>query len=284
MSRSASLWAPPRGELRDLGLRVRVLGDGPRTTVLLHGLAGSNRYFGAAYDALARDALLVVPDLLGFGGSPWPDDARYDMHDHVSAVLGVLERLGVRHDVRVVGHSAGALVALGMASLRPDLVRHVVAVSPPLYRSPAEARRRIVRTSLQVRLFASGGWASRQACRWMCRHRALAADLFAWLRRDVPEEVARDATRHTWTSYSGTLNHLILSADAEIPGVDVPVDLIAGREDPVLDPAWLAELAESAPNVTLELWPGAHDLPLTSAPRMVDSLTQRWTRSAAAHD
>lgn len=52
-------------------LAVRGLGSGS-PTLLLHGLLGSNRYWGGAFDRLADQGLLLVPDLLGFGASPRP--------------------------------------------------------------------------------------------------------------------------------------------------------------------------------------------------------------------
>lgn len=71
--KGATQWRQPRGELHHGTLAVRALGDPTAPAlVLLHGLAGSNLYWGAAYDELAADSFLVVPDLLGFGSSPRP--------------------------------------------------------------------------------------------------------------------------------------------------------------------------------------------------------------------
>jgi pimeloyl-ACP methyl ester carboxylesterase len=52
-------------------LAVRTLGQGP-PTVLLHGLLGSDRYWGGGFDRLADSGLLLAPDLLGFGAFPRP--------------------------------------------------------------------------------------------------------------------------------------------------------------------------------------------------------------------
>lgn len=61
-----------RGPVRHAGpLQVRVLGAGETVVLLLllHGMIGAGNSFGAVYDALAEHATVVVPDLLGFGGS-----------------------------------------------------------------------------------------------------------------------------------------------------------------------------------------------------------------------
>jgi pimeloyl-ACP methyl ester carboxylesterase len=267
-------WSPPSGELRDAGLHVRVAGSEPPTIVLLHGLAASHLYYGAAFDALAREARLVVPDLLGFGRSPRPDDVDYGPQSHARALLCALERLQTRAPVYVAAHSAGALIALRLAALRPDWVRGVLAFGPPLYRGPAQARAQLARFGLVARLFAMDALGARLACRWMCRHRAAAARIARWLRPDLPAALAREGVQHSWASYSGTVRNLIVAAQplAELGEIRAPIWLVAGERDSVVDLAFLRELASRHPHIRLELWPGAHDLPLTAPQRCIDAL------------
>lgn len=54
-------WASPAGRSHHGALHARVVGGGGDSVVLLHGLAASNRYWGAKFDALAEGGLLVVP-------------------------------------------------------------------------------------------------------------------------------------------------------------------------------------------------------------------------------
>lgn len=49
-----------------VGAHVWVGGTGPTAA---HGMVGAGNSFGAAYDALSEHATVVVPDLLGLGGS-----------------------------------------------------------------------------------------------------------------------------------------------------------------------------------------------------------------------
>lgn len=64
------------------GLFVRTAGTGV-PVVLLRGLGASSRYWDAVapIDAPFR---AVVPDLFGFGRSPKPSDASYDIGCHVT--------------------------------------------------------------------------------------------------------------------------------------------------------------------------------------------------------
>jgi pimeloyl-ACP methyl ester carboxylesterase len=272
--RTAVRWQPPAGQVRDAGLRVRVLGQGSPTVLLLHGLAGSHRYFGAKFDVFGQDGTLVVPDLLGFGKSPHPDDSDYGPDAHADAVLDALERIAAQPPIHVGAHSVGTLVALRIALRRPDWIGSVVAFAPPLYETPEQARAHIVRLGLWVRLFALDTPWARAVCGWMCRHRQTAARLVEWLRRDLPREIARDAVDHTWPSYSRSLRNLVLRAHGadDVSRLRVPLHLIAGTDDAVLDLGFLEELARSHGHVRLERWPGGHDLPLSDPDRCVDVL------------
>jgi len=273
--RAPSGWLPPAGDLRDAGLCLRLAGDETSPVLLLlHGLAGSHRYFGAQFDALTEQARLVVPDLLGFGASPHPDDSDYGPGAHADAVLDALERVGARPPLYVGAHSVGTLVALQIALRRPGWVRAIVTFGPPLYRTPEQARAHIARLGPWVRFLAMDTPWARAACGWMCRHRPLAARLAEWMRPDLPGPIARDAIHHTWSSYSGTLRNLVLGAQQgqDLVRTRVPLHLIAGGQDPVVDLEFLRELARDHAHVQLEEWPGGHDLPLRQPERCVATL------------
>lgn len=115
------------------------------------------------------------------------------------------------------------------------------------------------------RLFVLPGRTAERACRLVCDHRSLAARIAALTHPGLPPEIAADAVQHTWTSYSQTLQHLILAAEATtwLDQVTCPVHLVAGAEDPVVDPAHLRRLAGAHHNIALREQPGRHDLPLT---------------------
>ncbi|HLQ61206.1 MAG TPA: alpha/beta fold hydrolase, partial [Candidatus Acidoferrales bacterium] len=147
--RARVTWSPPAGAIRRLALNVRSHGSGP-PVLLLHGLGGSHRYWGAAYDALASEHRLIVPDLLGFGGSP-ASAGGYSADRHCEALLALLDDLKVAEPVVVAGHSVGSLIGLRLAVLRPERCAGVVALAPPLFCSAAELQDH----------FAGLGWAER---------------------------------------------------------------------------------------------------------------------------
>ena len=253
---------------------MRLAGTGPPTIVLLHGLAASHLYYGAAFDALAQSARLIAPDLLGFGRSPQPEDVDYGPQAQSDALIAALERLGVSAPVYLAAHSAGARVALRLAQRRPDWVCGIAAFGPALYRTPGHARAHLGRLGRLTRLFAMDTLGASLACRWMCSHRSAAARIARWVRPDLPAEVARDGVLHSWASYSGTVRNLIVGAQppAELSELRIPLWLIAGESDAVVDREFLRELAERHRLLRLAIWPGGHDLPLTAAQRCVDAV------------
>src|SRR3990172_4626363 len=142
---NSSQWSRPSGATQDVGLHLRLFGSGSDSLLLLHGLTASNLYFGAAYDTLGNHARVIVPDLLGFGRSPRPDDVDYGADAQVDALMSALDRIDANGSLYIAAHSAGTLVALRLATRRPDWVRGVIAFGPPLYPGPNQAQMHLAR-------------------------------------------------------------------------------------------------------------------------------------------
>ncbi len=253
-------------------LAVTSLGDGP-PLLLLHGLVGSGRFWGESYDTLANHHRLLVPDLLGFGRSDRPDHG-YGPDDHADAVAEALGQLGVDGPAIIGAHSFGTVVALRLASRHPRLVDKITAFGPPLYRSRGSATRRIGAASPMAKLFVLRGSIAERTCRWVCDHRSTAAALARWTNPRLPPALAGDAVEHTWHSYSETLARCLLTGEPAgwLEEIDVPVRLIAGTHDRVVDHEFVDELPRRFANLTTERWEGDHRLPLTDPYRCIDAI------------
>jgi pimeloyl-ACP methyl ester carboxylesterase len=108
-------------------------GEGPRVTVLVHGLLLSQRMHAELAKALAdRGNRVVTIDLLGHGRSDRPPDMwRYSMTTFGAEVIALLDHLKADEAV-VVGTSLGANTALECASLAPERLRGMVIEMPVL--------------------------------------------------------------------------------------------------------------------------------------------------------
>jgi len=117
------------------------VGEGPRL-VLLHGLFGSARNFGAVQRALAARHRVIALDLRNHGASP-----HAAAMDYAVMAADVIETLA-RNDALpavVLGHSMGGKVAMRMALERPDTVCALIVADiapvpyPPHFCEYAEA-------------------------------------------------------------------------------------------------------------------------------------------------
>jgi pimeloyl-ACP methyl ester carboxylesterase len=118
-------------------LRESGRGDGT-PVLLLHGAPETSSCWRDVAPHLAGGRRVLAPDLPGLGGSTYVGP--YDVPSLVEQVAALLDA-EVTGPVDVVGHDWGGVVALGLAGLRPDLVRRLVVVNapfregPPLYRA-----------------------------------------------------------------------------------------------------------------------------------------------------
>ena len=122
-----------RFRCQDRELAYRVYGEGPRATVLLHGLLLSQRMHEPLARALAeRGNRVVTLDLLGHGLSDRPPDMwRYGMGLFAQEVVGAARpprrrRGGHRR------HLARRQRTLEVASLAPERLRGMVVEMPVL--------------------------------------------------------------------------------------------------------------------------------------------------------
>ena len=117
------------------------VGEGP-PLVLLHGLFGSARNFGAVQRALGVRHRVIALDLRNHGASPHA--ATMDYSVMASDVIETLTQNGAL-PAAVLGHSMGGKVAMRMALDRLDAVSTLVVADiapvpyPPHFRDYAEA-------------------------------------------------------------------------------------------------------------------------------------------------
>lgn len=276
-------WQEPRIKPQPAGrLMVRASGSGAPPILLLHGLVGSGRYWGRQFERLADQHSLIVPDLLGFGGS-MTATGPFTVEGHVAALLESLDHLGVESPLTIGAHSMGSVIALGLARAQPDRVRAVVTFGPPLYPDAAIARKHVAAGGMMERAFVLPGRLSQATCEWMCRHKLLARRLAPLLNPTLPAAIARDAVDHSWPSYSESLSEVILSPKPSrwLADVNCPVSLVVGARDPVVDPSHLEELARTMRAAHLETWPGDHHLPLRMVTRCLQVLETASLPSSA---
>jgi pimeloyl-ACP methyl ester carboxylesterase len=90
--------------------------------------------------ALGADRIVVAPDTPGFGGSDPlsgpPTIARY-----AEVMSAMLDALGLA-EVDCVGYHTGSRIAVELALIRPDVVRHLLLIGAPVYTEEERVRQR----------------------------------------------------------------------------------------------------------------------------------------------
>lgn len=235
-----------------------------QSLVLLHGLISTHRYWRQVIELLDTDKWhAITPDLLGFGDSPKPKDANYDLAQQISC----LDRaIGDKYEppYALVGHSLGAILALEWALKRPERFKKVILSGLPL-----------VNRGSQYRQMASGA-ESRQIPNEMVAKLALNA--FGWLsllppsfmriHRTWPRHIAEDWAKQSRRAYRKSLHSNTLYSDdlLEFVGqLKVPTRLLIGKHDDMIRDAELDKLrtiARRNKNIAIEVIDGGHNIPL----------------------
>ncbi|MBA3347939.1 MAG: alpha/beta fold hydrolase [Actinobacteria bacterium] len=220
-------------EIDGRAFRWRQTGSGP-PLVLVHGLAGSWRWWRPVLPQLAERSTVHVLDLPGFGRLPrarW-----FDIDAAVEWLARWLEAADVA-PADVVGHSLGGLLCARLAARHPETVRRLVLVAP------------------------AGVPGHTVAGATLPLARAVLAS-----RPSFVALLARDAVRSgPVTTLSAALAVLAADVRADLADVRAPTLVILGRTDPLVPLAQGNEVARTLRNAELRVLEAEH-VPMVDLP------------------
>jgi len=201
-------------------IHVTQVGRGVPALVFLHYWGGSSRTWEQVIQPLVDSARCVALDHRGWGQSSAPD-AGYAIGDMEADALAVITALPLT-DYILIGHSMGGKVAQLIASRRPAGLRGVVLVAP----APAKP----VAVPDDVRAQMAAAYLSREAIiatlDGVLRH--------ATLSEELREQVVQDSLAGSSEAKREWVESAILEdVSADLAQIDVPVLVVAGRQDRV---------------------------------------------------
>ncbi|MDT8760382.1 alpha/beta hydrolase [Sphingomonas psychrotolerans] len=287
-ARKAEEMVPPDGQFAEVpGGHLHYVDTGPSEAppiVMVHGLMGQLRNFSHSLsERLASDHRVILVDRPGWGHSE-VDGPRPGIIAQAQMIAALIEQLELDRPL-LVGHSMGGAVALALGLERPELISGLALIAPlsqPVSTVPKPF----------AGLLAPGPL--RPAIAWLVAVPAgtlsgakVAQAIFA------PDPVPADfATRGGGALSLRPKSYMagsfeIRGAPAEMTALaarygslQVPVAILYGREDAVLDPQLNGEkTASEIPDATLELIAGGHMLPVTHADQ-----TEAWLRRVLARN
>ena len=103
-------------------------GAGEPALLFLHGWCGDRSFFAPQFDYFSGSHRVVSVDLPGHGTSAIPEE--YTIEAFARGVGELATDLRLSRSV-VFGHSIGAMVALALSQLAPDLVGAMALIDPP---------------------------------------------------------------------------------------------------------------------------------------------------------
>jgi pimeloyl-ACP methyl ester carboxylesterase len=199
-------------------------GDGP-VVILIHGIASSSTTFEELIPLLTDKHRVVAIDLLGFGGSPTPENAEYTIGEHVEAVARAIDSLELRAPFVLVGHSMGSLISARYASRNPTQVSRLVMVSPPIYVSPSTI-------SDPIHKAAMGAYLA--AYEYLRVNKSFTQSSASFLDRLSPIKNVLEVNERNWNAFVLSLQNSIESQTtvSDVANVKVPIDIVYGALDP----------------------------------------------------
>jgi pimeloyl-ACP methyl ester carboxylesterase len=230
----------PTIRANDLEIGYEVVGAGP-PMVMLHGASTSGREtFAAQIPALADAFRLYLPDARGHGATRW------DVADGFRAewLVDDLEAFADALDLRtfhLIGHSMGAMTALGFAVRAPERLRTLVVVGITTAREP--------RASVATRL--------------MDPERIMRDDPIwaAALARTLDPAQGADAWRRLLPAIADDIATQPLLTPGELGAIAAPTLVACGDRDPLVPVGQAWELSRQVRDGRLFVAPeSGHDL------------------------
>lgn len=230
--------------------------------VLIHGVGMAKEVWTPQVNDLAADFDVLVYDMWGHGQSALPEGP-LALGQYAQQLLDLIDMLGLPQ-VRVVGHSMGALVALEFALEHPSRCAGVVAMNAVFSRS--EEQRFLVR----------------QRASELLRH-GTQANLDDTLRRwfgspgnpdtAMAEALSRKMLQEVNHQGYATAYQVFATADAvhaaRLPSLQPPALFFTGELDPNSTPAMSYEMARLAPRAAAHVLKGSRHMMSLTAPEEV---------------
>ena len=246
-------------ELEGGWIRYRVSGGGP-PVLLVHGWLSSGRVWERLANRLAQRFTVYSLDLSGFGESDKPISG-YGVRYGSRLLYAFCAHFGLTR-AAVVGHDIGGAMAVKLAADHPDVVGRLVLVA-----TPADEDQMDLPTFLWLATLPVVGPLFYFLGRYVRPLRSLWMRPFVSDPDDLTEEAIDDAGMATPASVTKTLNvarrelsRARLVRQAGI--IKVPVLVIVGEEDQIVDPQAASDWARALPAVEVVLIEDAGHLPM----------------------
>lgn len=258
----------------------RMDGDGDDAVLLIHGMAGSSDTWRHVMPTLARDHVVIAPDLPGHGRSDkTPGD--YSLGAAANTLRDLLIGLDVNR-VTVVGQSLGGGVAMQLAYQHPELCERLVLISAgglgrevsPILRLLSLPGAELVLGVAAPNFLVDAGDSVR---RWL-GDRGIRANRIDEMWRayaSLGDAETRAAFLRTLRSVIDAGGQAVNAEDRLYLTEAMPTMVLWGDNDQIIPVAHAEHARESMPGARIEILPGVGHFPQVEDPaRVIELLSE----------
>ena len=280
---------PPTGRFIEVnGVRLHHTDQGAgRAVVLLHGngVSGDDYKTSSVAERLVGAYRVIIFDRPGFGHTPRPRGQLWRAAEQADLIHAAFVRLGVR-DAIIVGHSWGTLVALALAQRHPANVAGLVLLSG--YYFPTARLDTLLVAPLTMPVLGDIlGYTIAPLFGWLTMPLAKRA-MFA--PSPVTERFKREFSTamavRPWQICASALDGAAMVPDASRLSaqysLSMPVAIMTGDGDKVVEPEQADKLRRAIPDGTLQILHGiGHMIHHVATDQVVDAIEEVARKSTS---
>jgi 3-oxoadipate enol-lactonase len=253
-----------KATINGVSLNYEVHGAGP-SVLFIHGFPFSGKMWEPLIEPMSDEYRLIIPDLRGHGESEASEEA--SMGQYVEDLVALLDEVGVKEPVVVVGLSMGGYIAFEFFRRYPERIHALVLADTRPQADTEEAREGRYETASRVLEEGS---------------QVVAESMVQKLFASATPESLRAAWREQMAATPPEGVAAALRAMAERPdstetleALNRPVLIVVGEEDSITPPADAERMHELIPGSDLEVVPNAgHMTPVEQPERFTAILLQ----------
>lgn len=264
-----SLWNDPHGRF-SIGYDTAEAGP---VLVLIHAFPLSRAMWAPQFAGLADHALVIAPDVFGFGESSLPAGA-WTVDSMADSLAAFLPGIGADEPVVLGGLSMGGYVALAFARRHPERLRGLILADTRAEPDTAEGKVNREKTIAQARENGPVAVFETMMPKMLTERSRVE-------RPELVAEVRRITAGQSTAGVAAALAALRDRPDAT-PGlatVRVPTLVLVGAEDAITPPDAARTMAAAIPGARLEVLPSAAHLSNMEAPNEFNRLVRSFLDS-----
>lgn len=119
----------------DNNINLNYVDEGSGDPILmLHGNPTWSFFYRNLIKKYSNTNRVIAPDHIGMGLSSKPQNYNYSLENHIQNIIKLIEHLSLKN-ITLVVHDWGGAIGYGVATRRPELVKHIITLNTGAFTS-----------------------------------------------------------------------------------------------------------------------------------------------------